>query len=181
MAKLQVGDKMPNFIVNTEKENGTSFEKLVGGKPTMFMVLRYIGCTVCRYDVHVLTQKYQEFVDKGVNVVVVMQSTPEIVNRDLAGETLPFNLVCDAAQEIYKTLEIHAAADMPGLLGDSKEKLQAKGAAAAAAGFVHGDYEGIEEQLPAFFYVDADMTVTEAHYGKNIMDMPTVDEMLAKI
>ena len=110
-----------------------------------------------------------------------MQSKPEIVQRDLAGGTLPFHLICDEAQEIYKTLEINPAADMPSLLGDGLEKLQAKRAKVVEAGFVHGDYEGIEEQLPAFFYVDADLTVKEAHYAKNLMDMPTVDDMLAKI
>ena len=179
--KLVKGDKFPNFTVNTAFENGLTIEKIVDGKPTMFMVLRYIGCTVCRYDVHVLTERYNEFVEKGVNVVVVMQSKPEIVQRDLAGDTLPFHLICDEAQEIYKTLEINAAANMQELLGDGMAKLQEKGAKAAAAGFAHGDYEGIEEQLPAFFYVDSDLTVKEAHYAKGIMDMPTVDEMLAKI
>ena len=181
MARLVKGDKFPNFTVNTAFENGLTIEKIVDGKPTMFMVLRYIGCTVCRYDVHVLTERYNEFVEKGVNVVVVMQSKPEIVQRDLAGGTLPFHLICDEAQEIYKTLEINAAANMQELLGDGMAKLQEKGAKAAAAGFAHGDYEGIEEQLPAFFYVDSDLTVKEAHYAKSIMDMPTVDEMLAKI
>ena len=145
MARLVVGDKFPNFTVNTAFENGLTIEKIADGKPTMFWVLRYIGCTVCRYDVHVLTQRYNEFVEKGVNVVVVMQSKPEIVQRDLAGGTLPFHLICDEAQEIYKTLEINPAADMPSLLGDGLEKLQAKRAKVVEAGFVHGDYEGIEE------------------------------------
>lgn len=181
MAKLVKGDKFPNFTVDTAFENNLTIEKIVDGKPTMFMVLRYIGCTVCRYDVHVLTQRYQEFVDKGVNVVVVMQSTPEIVQRDLEGGTLPFYLICDSKQEIYNTLEINPAEDMPSLVGADMEKLQAKGAKAAAAGFKHGDYEGNEQQLPAFFFVDSDLTVKEAHYGKTIMDMPTVDDMLAKI
>ena len=181
MAKLVVGEKFPNFTVNTAFENGLTIEKIVDGKPTMFVVLRYIGCTVCRYDVHMLTVRHNEFAEKGTNIVVVMQSNPEIVQRDLNGGTLPFHLICDEAQEIYKTLEINAAKDKMELLGDGLEALQAKGAKAAAAGFVHGDYEGVEEQLPAFFYVDADLTVKEAHYAKSIMDMPTVDDMLEKI
>ena len=181
MARLVKGDKFPNFTVNTAFENGLTIEKITDGKPTMFMVLRYIGCTVCRYDVHMLTERYNEFAEKGVNVVVVMQSKPENVQKDLAGGTLPFHLICDEAQEIYKTLEINAAKDMQELLGDGLAKLQEKGAKAAAAGFAHGEYEGIEEQLPAFFYIDADLTVKEAHYAKSIMDMPTIDNMLAKI
>ena len=111
-------------------DNGR-FRDLMG---EILWVLRYIGCTVCRYDVHVLTERYNEFVEKGVNVVVVMQSKPEIVQRDLAGGTLPFHLICDEAQEIYKTLEINAAKDMAELLGDGMAKLQEKGAKAAGWG-----------------------------------------------
>ena len=181
MAKLVKGDKMPNFVLDTAFENGVSFEKIVGGKPTMFVVLRYIGYTVCRYDVHMITERYDEFVKKGVNVAVVMQSTPAMVQKDLDGATLPFYLVCDDQQEVYKTLDISPAPDMPSLVGTDMAALQAKGAQAAAAGFKHGEYEGNEQQLPAFFFVDGDMTVTEAHYATTIVDMPTVDEMLAKI
>ena len=111
MAKLVKGDKFPNFTVNTAFENGLTIEKIVDGKPTMFMVLRYIGCTVCRYDVHMLTERYNEFAEKGVNVVVVMQSKPEIVQRDLAGGTLPFHLICDSKQELYTTLELNSMKD----------------------------------------------------------------------
>ncbi len=181
MPRLNVGEKMPNFTVETAFIKETNFENLVDGKPTMFVVLRYIGCTVCRYDVHLLTERYNEFADKGVNVVVVMQSPASTVVRDLDGKELPFHFVCDEAQEIYKTLEINAAPDMQGLLGDTLPAVKEKVAKAGELGYAHGDYEGIEEQLPAFFYVDKDMTVIEAHYGKTIMDMPTVDEMLAKI
>ena len=48
-------------------------------------------------------------------------------------------------------------------------------------GIVHGEYEGNEEQRPAFFYIDGDMTVIEAHYGKYTSDMPLADEALSKI
>ena len=46
-------------------------------------------------------------------------------------------------------------------------------------GYTHGEYEGIEEQLPAFFYLDKDLKVLTAHYAKGIGDMPTAEELLA--
>jgi peroxiredoxin len=179
MARLAKGDKMPDFTVDTAFESGLTIKEIIGGKPTAFIVLRYIGCTVCRYDVHMLTKRYDEFRAKGINVCVVMQSKPESVQRDLGGQKLPFTLICDSELKIYKTLSIDAAPDMKSLLGDGLAKLQEKGAKAANEGFTHGEYEGIEEQLPAFFYVDSDMTVTVAHYAKTIMDMPSIDDILA--
>ena len=48
-------------------------------------------------------------------------------------------------------------------------------------GYTHGEYEGIEEQLPAFFYMNENLKVLTAHYAKGIGDMPTVEEMLAML
>lgn len=157
-----------------------SIRDIVNNDPTMFLVLRYIGCTVCRYDIHLLELRYREFADKGTNVVV-MQSTKEYVQRDLAGRVLQFYIICDSNQRIYKELSIEAANNMEELVGDEKEKLYLKCDAAENAGFGHGEYEGIEEQLPAFFYINLDLKVIEAHYAKNIMDMPSIDEMLEKV
>ncbi len=180
MSKLMAGDKFPNFTVETLNAKSTDIATLVGGKPTMIMVLRYFGCTVCRYDIHLLQTRYEEFKAKGVNVVVVMQSKPEIVERDLAGATLPFEFICDYNQEIYKELEINPAESMKELVGDLLPKMKEHVVKASEAGFAHGEYEGIEEQLPAFFYLDENMNAIEAHYAKSLMDMPSIDDMLAK-
>ncbi len=185
MARLNVGDKMPNLTVNTAYETGKTIAEIVDGKETVFWVLRYIGCTVCRYDVHLLIERYQEFRDKGAQVVVVMQSRPENVREDVReemnGEKLPFDIICDTKFELYDALEIKAATTMEELVGTDMAKLEAKGAAAKAAGFEHGEYEGKEEQLPAMFITDGDCTITFAHYGKDITDMPVIDDVLAML
>ena len=64
---------------------------------------------------------------------------------------------------------------------DAQARLAVKRAGVQAAGFKHGDYEGNELQMPAFFHVMPDLTVVEAHYGQHVADIPTIDEMLAKI
>ena len=110
MARLVKGDKFPDFKVNNilgnELKEGLTIKEITGGKPTMFWFLRYMGCPPCRLDVHLLTMKKPEFDAKGVNIVVVMQSKPEIVQRDMIDKTLPFHLICDTQQELYKTLEL---------------------------------------------------------------------------
>lgn len=183
MSRISVGEKFPNYTVNTHTEKGTNISAIADGKPLMLLVIRYIGCTVCRYDVHQIALNHEKFLEKGVNIAVVMQSTPENVNNDLkeTNATLPYPIICDDGQAIYQTLDILPAASMEELVGTDMAGLQAKGAAAKAAGFVHGIYEGNEQQLPAFFYLDADLTVKEAHYAKNIIDIPNVEQMLAKI
>ena len=182
MARISVGEKFPNFKVSTQFENDTTIEKIANGKPLMLVVLRYIGCPSCRFDVQMIHENYDAFVKKGVTVAVVMQSTPDSIRKSLADEPIAFPIVCDPDYNIYNTLEIKPAEDMKGLMGDEKAmaKFMEKRPQIEKYGFKHGEYEGIEEQLPAFFYLDADLTVKEAHYATAIGDMPTVEEMLAK-
>lgn len=180
MTRLQVGDHMPNFVIKTQHHDQIKLYDLLQGQ-TVFWVLRYIGCTICRYDVHLLMTRYEEFKQRGAQVLVVMQSDQAHIRRDLADEPVPFEIVCDDQMTLYQSLDILPAKTKEALLGDGLAKLQEKGAAAQAAGFSHGDYEGNEQQLPALFIVQEDGTVSYAHYAASIMDMPGIDEVLQRL
>ena len=56
------------------------------------------------------------------------------------------------------------------------EKALKKIQAAKKLGLEHGEYEGNEDQLPAAFVIEPDLTVTYAHYAKTAGDIPDVDE-----
>ena len=182
MAKISVGEKFPSFNFNTQNRNAVNSLECLKGK-TVFWVLRYIGCTVCRYDVHLIAQRYEEFVNKGAQVFVVMQSDVPHVQNDLANtnESIPFEIICDPTEFIYKLLSIEPAESMEILGGGRFDELKEKGAKARECGFVHGDYEGNEQQLPAMFIVEEDGTVSYAHYAESIMDMPKIDDVLAML
>lgn len=182
---LTKGDKFPDFTFETESAQGLSTDAVVkDADKTVFWVLRYIGCTTCRWDVHQIMLNYQKFVEKGAQVYVVMQSDPAKVRRDLEGFDMPYHIICDYKQEIYKTLDIRATRtreERQPKTDEDKAKWDEKIAKVKASGFVHGDYEGNEQQLPAMFIVDRDAKVLYAHYAENSIDMPTVDETLAII
>jgi peroxiredoxin len=83
MTKLNKGDAFPSFSFNTAYQNDLNSINILKGR-TVFWVLRYIGCTVCRYDVKLIAERYQEFIDKNAQVYVLMQSDAEHVQNDLA-------------------------------------------------------------------------------------------------
>lgn len=182
MARLATGDKMPNFTFDTAYENGKTIEAVLKDKKrTIFWVLRYIGCPTCRYDVHMLAMRYQEFLDLDTQIFVVMQSEPVNVRNDLKDTQLPFSIICDTDMEIYHTLEIPVACSkeerMPKLSTEIA-RLEEKRKEVKALGFVHGKYEGNEQQLPALFLIEDDSTVRYVHYAKHSIDMPAIDEVL---
>ena len=181
MAKLFPGSTFPDYTVSTQFEDETTIRRIAGGKPLMLVVLRYIGCPSCRYDVHMLQENQDRFAEKGVSIAVIMQSTPESIRSALRDEPLSFPIICDPEYAIYNDLEIMPAKSREELLGgeEAVQKFMKKREAIQELGYTHGEYEGIEEQLPAFFYMDGNLKVLLAHYAKGIGDMPTAEEMLA--
>lgn len=180
--KLTKGTKMPEFTyLSPYSEGQQSFEAFSNGKKTYVVFLRYFGCTVCRLDLHIYSQRMKEFAEKGAQLMVVLQSEPKTVADEAPQGTFPFEIACDPKMNIYKQFEISAAKSKLALVGGGLFKALKKMKAAKAFGFEHGKYEGIEEQLPAMVLVGADGQIEFVHYAKNLADMPSVDEMLAKL
>lgn len=180
MQPYKKGDLFPNLPIRTAYEPDRQVTDILKGK-TIFWVLRYIGCPVCRLDVQLIAERYAEFQAKNAQVFVVMQSDAAHVRAALQDRQLPFDIVCDEDMTFYRTLMIRPAESMEQLAGQRLEELQAKGAKADACGYTHGDYEGDELQLPALFIVDEHRVIDYAHYAKELIDMPTVEEVLTML
>lgn len=179
MGKLISGQNMPDFSYDTPFAKGKTLAQTaqsVKGK-TALVFLRYYGCTLCQYDIHLFAEHYAEITRGAGQLLVVLQSAPEVIAGQLKPGQLPFDIICDPQQKLYREFEIGAAASMIRLAGF---KTIGKMAAAAKAGFKHGAYEGEELQLPAVFVLTPDMKLTYVHYGKHASDVPNANE-LAKL
>lgn len=177
MKKYDVGDTFPNLLISTAYKEDQHVYDVLQGK-TVFWVLRYIGCPVCRYDVAQIAANYNEFRARNTQVYVVMQSDKMHIRETIGEDELPFDIICDNEMKFYRTLMIRPAESMDALAGTMTDKLQKKGALADKNGFVHGDYEGDELQLPAMFIVDEDRKISYVHYAKELADMPEIDDVL---
>lgn len=178
MSRYKKGDTFPLFTFDTAFQTGLSSHEVLKGK-TVFWVLRYIGCTVCRYDVHKIAERYPEFTAQNAQVFVIMQSDRRHVQDNLSATdtVLPFEIITDPEQKIYDLLSVPAAASKEELAADAV-RLTEKRNQAIAHGFSHGDYEGNELQLPAMFVVGENAEILYARYASDITDLPDVDELL---
>lgn len=180
--RLQVGDTIPNMSVTTAFDTAATLYELIAEKNTLIWAVRYIGCPPCHLDTTMLAERWDRFRAANANVVVVMQSTPEVIKEATEGETIPFDIICDPGMKFYRALDIRPAADMEeagGAALGGMEKLMAKGKACEEHGYSHGKYEGDELQLPAVFVVSGSGKVLYAHYARYIADLPDYDEMAA--
>ncbi len=176
MAKLHQGDTMPNFTFDTPFETGRTLDgtvKRCQGK-TALLFLRYYGCTLCQYDIHQFAQGHAAIAATGGQMLVVLQSKPSVIAGQVHPGDLPFDIVCDPDQALYRQFDIAPAKNKLGLADPGTV---AKIAKAKAAGFQHGESEGEELQLPAVFVLDGDRRVVYAHYGASAGDVPTPEEL----
>ena len=173
--RLQTGDKIPVFFYDTAFQSGLSIVdtlKKVKGK-TALVFLRYWGCRICQYDVMQFAAGYEKILEENGQLLVVLQSTPENL-KEQWGEELPFSMICDPEKFLYCLFEVKPASSKE-TMADAKtmEKIQA----AEELGLHHGIYEGEELQLPATFVIRPDQTVTYAHYGKAVGDVPEIEKL----
>ena len=163
------------FFYDTAFQSGLSIVdtlKKVKGK-TALAFLRYWGCRICQYDVMQFAAGYEKILEENGQLLVVLQSTPENL-KEQWGEELPFSVICDPEKFLYCLFEVKPASSKE-TMADAKtmEKIQA----AEELGLHHGIYEGEELQLPATFVIRPDQTVTYAHYGKAVGDVPKIEKL----
>ena len=178
MPKLTVGAKMPDLTFCTPYANGCSLSQIarrVKGK-TALVFLRYYGCTLCQLDIRQFAREQEKIIAGGGQMLVVLQSDPALVAGEIKEGDLPFDIICDPDQKLYKDFEINPAKSKLGMVDF---KTIGKMKQAKSAGLEHGKYEGDELQLPAVFVLDRERTVTHAHYGKKVSDVPDADTLAA--
>ena len=176
MARLTVGGRMPDFSFSTPFEKGRSLAetvKKVRGK-TAIIFLRYYGCPLCQFDIHQFAVSYDKIRRTDGQILVVLQSESDGLAGQMEKGDLPFDIICDPRQELYRLFEIKPAGSKEELVDEkSREKILA----AKEAGFSHGKYEGEEMQLPAIFITDNQRKLIYVHYGKSIGDILLPEEL----
>lgn len=177
---LEVGSLVDNFEYSTPVADNKVFYdylKQTNGK-TVLLFLRYYGCTICQLDMRRIRDNFELFKEQDVQVAIVLQSTPEVINGQSDGQKEPYEVICDPEALLYNKYNVNTAKTKEEMV--DKETMK-KVIQAMEVGITHGTYEGEEQQLPAAFILDSDGKVEYAHYGKTAGDIPSVEELIAKI
>jgi len=178
MPRLNVNDTMPDFTFATPYAPAVSLAETVKRCPgkTAIVFLRYYGCRMCQLDMLDYEADYAKIKAAGGQLLIVLQSAPAKLAAQIPQDSVPYTIVCDPEQTLYKAFDIRPAASKEAMKDESSAVKMAR---IAASTLVHGEYEGEELQLPAAFVIDHDLRVTWAHYGRVISDTPTAEELAA--
>ncbi len=177
MSKIETGNVLEDFTFDTPFEKNKTLYELVSksNDKTALLFLRYYGCTLCQMDIHYFIKDYAKIKETGSQLIIVLQSKPESINQTTTPSDFPFEIICDQTGELYEKYEINPGLVETDLLG---ENTMSKIERAIAEGFEHGEYEGNELQLPAYFILDKNSKVLKAHYGAFVDDTPSVNELV---
>ena len=110
MPRLRVGDTIENFSYENALSQKKSFHEILTG-PTILWFMRYIGCTACQVDLHDLEQQLPELKRRGIQVVIVLQSTPQSI-RQQRPEGMPFEVICDPEGQLYRKFDVHGRQEL---------------------------------------------------------------------
>jgi len=176
MARLEKNGVMPDFSYDTPFTYSNQLSeavKRVQGK-TAVVFLRYYGCPMCQLDLFDYAVNYEQITRTGGQLLVVLQSHPNVLRQELTENTFPYEIICDPDMELYQMLSIDPASSMLKMMSLKALK---KVVRATKLGYKHGLYEGNEQQLPATFILDSGMNIHYVHYGKDAGDVPDAKEL----
>ena len=179
MAIVKKGDKALDFTFDTIYESGLKFSDVVKNADTTILhFLRYYGCRLCQLDIRAYANLIDEIKNKNAQLYIVLQSKKSTMTKAEDEVELPFDIILDPDQELYKLYDIGSLTDKSLV---DQEKMAEKRKQYEEMGLVHGEYEGNEDQLPALFIVNKDMELKYVQYSKNLTDMPTPKEVVEKL
>lgn len=147
---------------------------LVDGKPTIFLLLRFFGCRITKVILWNICEQYQQIQQAGGQIVAVVQSCQEVLDRELKQWRIPFPLISDPEQIWYKMFDVSLAENQEQMLKGSAAIITE----AERLGLEKGEAEGNPLQLPATMLVDGNRIVQYIRYGECGMDVPDPEDMI---
>ena len=155
------------FVATDANGQPVSVASLRGHK-VLLAFMRNAGCPVCNLRMHELLEQAAYFQAHNLTVVAVYESTPERLRQYLADQPMPFIMVPNPDQSLYRLygLEVSSRKAMASAFHGVMSK-----ARAGKKLFVHPvEQDGNKNRIGAEFLLDEQGIVAVAHYGRYIGD-----------
>jgi peroxiredoxin Q/BCP len=111
---IEVGDKAPIFSLKDQNNNDFSIEQFIGKKPLVIFFYPKDFTPGCVREVCTFRDQYQDFQDKGVEVIGISSDGQKSHEKFAKKHNLPFTLLSDARGKMRKQFGVPSS--MFGLL-----------------------------------------------------------------
>jgi peroxiredoxin len=143
--------------------------------PTLLSFHRYAACPVCTKNLAPFRVRHGEIARLGIRMLAVFHSPVEKLERYFDARDLPFEVIADPSMELYVKFGLQEKLSTFLNPGSIKGLAQTLGGPVAINPFKR---DGPLGTIPADFLFDGDGRLVARHYGENIDDSWTVDDVL---
>lgn len=99
---LKPGAKAPAFALNNQHGENISSSDLIKRGPLVVSFTRGSWCPFCAAEVRALNDVYDQFLQAGIDLVVLSPQSNDRARRQALSEKLEFNLLTDTDNEVGK-------------------------------------------------------------------------------
>ena len=178
--RLDAGSSAPAFAI--DDAFGTHVRVPETGRTTLLSFFRNSACALCNLRVHQLIERTADWRARGLDIVVVFESSADAIRASVGTQDAPFPIIADPDARLYdafgvevSSAKVEATMEMP----ETAEMV----AAAAAAGFELRKEAGSNFlRMPADFVIAGSGEVLAAHYADFVWDhlpFDVIDALLA--
>ena len=174
--RMKTSDRAIDFTVKTVGGGYINLHDFKGEK-ILLSFYRYAACPFCNLRIQEFLKKYAYYKANGLYVIAVFQSPESSMLQYVGKQEVPFALIPDPNRDLYEMYRVEKSIE--GLI---RGMLQInRFAKALRKGFYPGRVENGIDSLPADFLIDSNFTIKKAHYGKDIADHLSFEEIEAFI
>ena len=111
---LEIGDKVPFFVLRDQDGKNFNSETDLKGKTTVVYFYPKDESAVCTKEACAFRDSYQEFTDAGIQVVGINNADVESHKRFAEKNRLPFKLLSDPGNKVIKQFGVKNALFLTG-------------------------------------------------------------------
>lgn len=173
--------KVPNIVTKDAIGNNVNLQKLLKENDRVLVCFfRPVWCPICNKHTHELIERYAELKEKGIEVIAIYPSDPELMARYVREAKIPFPVISDPEEIYYKRYaiersmkKVQATRERPGTkvafeegtkLFDGKEYAKE----------THDRFDAI---INADFIIKGKRILEVAYYGEYVGDHYDLDEL----
>ena len=157
--KIKVGDKAPQFKIESYNAGLIDLSALIGKQKIVLIFSRYFGCPICQLDFNILLEAVPKIKEKGAKLLYITQSGEMVAKEFIERYSVDFPVIPSSKKELYEEYGL-------GLMNaGAVAKVRSKFKEATERGFVHGEYEGWENQGPGQFVIDEEGNIIHERKG----------------
>jgi peroxiredoxin len=178
--KLMVGMTAPNFQ-SVDLFDQTIKLQDYRGRWLLLSFYRNAACAICNLRVHKLIGAYEEYSQKGMDILAVFESPRANLLQYVGKQDAPFPIIGDPEARLYDLYRVETSeAKVKATMADGGTQDRVK--EASAAGFELTEEPGSNfYRIPADFLIDPDGVIREAFYSELVgehLDLAVVDAHL---